>query len=318
MDSWHKRIKVEEFKKKIGLNEDLEIKDGDSGVYIIYSVSTEWCYIGETGNLKKRFKKNHLTCLRNGKHNRYKLQQIYDEFGEDDLVYIPVYKCPEFMRKDVERAYTYKLGLKSVNVDSPAKGFNWEIMNREKTMMDRIPNKYRIILKTHKEWKYKYCDMYYSDYLSTMLKSGVEVSESGFKWVDEIESSNNLKFIKRFSNEYNDFTQVSLDYIAIAILNDILGKEDDSDVLCKKRIREEFDFESDDLIYNIYKQLRKDDTFRNDIIRAAIAMISYKYKKYNCILEETELFLNDLQMKNAFDLLYVYIIYLIINGIMYY
>ncbi|MGY0372502.1 GIY-YIG nuclease family protein [Clostridium sp. JNZ J1-5] len=310
-----KRIKLNEFKKKIGLNEDLEINNGDSGVYIIYSVATDWCYVGETGDLNTRYK-YHISALRNNRHNRRKLQEIFNEFGKEDLEYVPVYKCPEFMRKHIERAYTYELGLKTVNVESADKGFTWETIDREKIMMDMIPNKYRIILKVHKQWKFRDHNIEYKDYLSNMIKNGTEIKEKGFKWLDEVESYNNLKLIERYTNNYNNFTQIALDYIAVAILNDILGREDNNDVFYKGRIKHENNFDSDDLIYNIYKKIREDNVFRNDIVKASTSLISYKNEEYSCILEITKLFENTLKIENVFDLLYVYIINLFIQEIM--
>ena len=307
MNNSHKRFKIEEFKTKIGLTTDLEIKKGDSGVYIIFSTSTDWCYIGEAGNLKTRFGQ-HITRLRAGKHTNHKLQEIYNEFSEEDLVYIPVYKCPSFMRKNIEYAYTYNFGLKSLNRGNANIKLDWRIVDTDRILMDKIPDKYRNIIKIHEKWKYKDCYIKHPEYLSMMIKNGIEIKEKGFKWIDEVENFNNIKIIEGYTRKYNDFEQMSLDYIAIAILNDILGREKNEDVFWRGELNNKNDYDSDDLIYNIYKKMRKDDIFRNDIILASTSFISYKTQKYDCQLAVAEIYESSLNIKNVFDLLYACII----------
>lgn len=310
-----KRLKVKRFKEKIGLKEDLEINDGDSGVYIIYSISTDWCYIGETNNLKTRFGQ-HCSALRCNKHNRKKLQEIYNNFGEEDLVYIPVFKCPVFMRKEVEKAYTYKLGLKTVNVEHAWNGFEWKEIEKEKIMLEAIPKKYRMILKVYKEWKYKDYWMTYNEYLDKAVKEGIEIKDKGFKWMRKSDSFDNMKIVEEYRNKYNDFLQMQLDYIAIAILNDILGQEENYDMFYRDIFNHAEDFNSDDLIYNIYKEIRKDNIFRNDIIKASIALMISKNNHYKHGLENVKYFEKKLEINNVFDLLYVYIINIIITEFM--
>lgn len=301
--------KILEFKKKVGLATDLEIKKGDSGVYIIYSTSTDWCYVGEAGNLKTRFGQ-HINRLRAGKHTNHKLQEIYNEFSEEDLVYIPVFKCPSFMRKNVEYAYTYNFGLKTLNRGNASKKLDWRIVDRERMLMDKIPDKYRNIIKIHEKWKYKDCYNKHSEYLPMLIKNGIEIIEKGFKWMDEMESYNNIKIIEgyKYNRQYIDFEQISLDYIAIAILNDILGREKDEDVFWRGELNNKTDFDSDDLIYNIYKKMRKDDIFRNDIIAASTSFMSHKRQRYDCQLAKAQMYESSLSIENVFDLLYAYII----------
>lgn len=307
--------KIRKFKERVGLQKELEIKDGDSGVYIIYSIKTEWCYVGETGNLKSRFKQ-HLSALRNNRHNRRKLQEIYNQFGEEDLVYIPINKCPDFIRKYIESAYInyiIKLGLNVVNIDSANKGFDWVKIKNEEVMLDRIPEKYRIILECHKNWKFKNYHIDLQDYLDKMLKNGMEIKEKGFKYLDEFESYNSIKTIEKYTKNYDDFTQMILDYSAIAIFNDILGRENNYDVFEKSRLLYENDFKSEDLIYNIYKKIRENNIFRADIIKATTSWVFYEKVNYDCKLMLIEKSYGcQLKIENIFDLLYVYIIELFI------
>lgn len=308
-------FQIKDFKKKIGLTTDLEINKGDSGVYIIYSVSTEWCYIGETGNLKTRFGQ-HISRLRTGNHGNYKLQEVFNKFSESDLIYIPVYKCPSFMRKNIEYAYTNNFGLKSLNGKNARIKLEWEAINRENVLMDKIPNKYKAILKIHEKWKYSHCYISHSEYLCKMLKNGMEIREKGFKWIEELESFNNIEIINNYTSSYDEFGQISLDYVAISILNDILGREKNEDVFRRGGLNNANDFDSDDLLYNIYKEIRRDNVFRNDIIKATMSYRFNKIEEYKSELDiATQLFSNSLKIKNIFDVLYAYIIFLFINEI---
>ncbi len=69
-----------------------------SGIYKIQSViSPERCYVGSAVHIRNRWT-NHLKGLRNNKHGNGRLQNHYNKYGKDDLVFIILEPCfPEFL-----------------------------------------------------------------------------------------------------------------------------------------------------------------------------------------------------------------------------
>ncbi|NFA60854.1 GIY-YIG nuclease family protein [Clostridium sporogenes] len=307
--------KLGKIKSKINVDESIDIEN-DGGIYMLYSINGERMYIGETANFIKRYK-SHISALRNKRHHNELLQFIYNKYGEEDLLYIPICKCPDFMRIYIERAYINKFELEAMN-DNRYTCRTIDVDNSGYLILNTIDIKYRIIIESHRKWKYSEYNFTYEDYFKKMINEGMKIKKSGFKWIDEFESIKNLNMILDHIKEYYDFQQLTLDYVAIAIFNDILGKESDRNVFYKYRIKNEKDFESDDLIYNIYKEIRKNDKFRSDIINASIILgMDYNpHKQKKCQLDYIESIIYDLKAENVFDLLYIYIIYLIITATM--
>jgi group I intron endonuclease len=62
------------------------------GVYMIYSITTERAYIGQSVNIKNRLR-DHKSVLKKGKHTNTHLQHIYNKYGLDTLVFIPLEAC---------------------------------------------------------------------------------------------------------------------------------------------------------------------------------------------------------------------------------
>ncbi|KEH88985.1 hypothetical protein Z967_12055 [Clostridium novyi A str. 4540] len=307
-------LKLREIKNEIDIDESISIEN-DGGVYMIYSVNTDECYIGEAANFKKRFAK-HISALKHNSHHNNLLQCIYNKYGQEDLLYIPICKCPDFMRTYIERAYIHKFELKAMN-DNRFTCNTIDIDNSGYLILNTIDIKYRNIIETHRKWKFKDYNIKYEEYFKKMLNEGMKIKECGFKWIDELESDKNFNIILDHIKEYYDFQQLALDYVAIAIFNDILGKENDKNVFYEDRIGNAKDFESDDLIYNIYKELRKNNEFRNDIIIATLALgiKCNSNKQEKCHLDYIKDIIYELKTDNVFDLLYAYIIYIVIEAI---
>jgi group I intron endonuclease len=65
------------------------------GIYKIQSIShPERCYIGSSNNIKRR-KTEHLYRLGKNKHDSLKLQNHYNKYGKDDLVFSVLIECPK-------------------------------------------------------------------------------------------------------------------------------------------------------------------------------------------------------------------------------
>ena len=82
-----KRRKLEKWKKIKDLVK-FEITNENhttlSGIYVIYCESNNGIYIGSTVNFYQR-KLQHLHGLRNQSHHSYKLQNAFNDFGEESL-----------------------------------------------------------------------------------------------------------------------------------------------------------------------------------------------------------------------------------------
>ncbi len=62
------------------------------GIYLIYSVSNNKVYVGQTKNFNRR-KKQHFQELKVFKHRNSFLQNIYNKYGKDGLIFIPFLEC---------------------------------------------------------------------------------------------------------------------------------------------------------------------------------------------------------------------------------
>lgn len=63
-----------------------------SGIYKITSKSQGKCYIGSSIHIRKRWA-SHRCCLKNNNHNNQYLQNIYNKYGMDDLIFEVVMTC---------------------------------------------------------------------------------------------------------------------------------------------------------------------------------------------------------------------------------
>ncbi|WP_160678718.1 hypothetical protein [Clostridium sp. C8-1-8] len=313
MNQFIKNKIVQDFKKKHGFTNNID--KNESGVYLIYSCSTDFCYVGETKNpFKERYPK-HKYHLRLGNHSNIKLQEIYNEYGEDDLEFIPIYICAEFMNKYTESAYIENYGLKTINNRGSITRFEWQRINeKERIMLNGIPDMYRIIIEEHKKWKCigkeKILIVKFEEYLNNAMKFGMEIkSKEEFRWIEECESKEIFDFLNEYNHEYDNFIKMPLDYIGLSILNDILGKEKRKNIFDRNKLRHERDIESDDLIYNIYKRIRTENNFLAHYVNA---YLGYSNNQESGVLK-VKIFSNRLTC--IMDVVYYYVLILIMEAV---
>ena len=63
------------------------IKESDSGIYMIMSLGTQRAYIGQSKNVKRRWTE-HKKTLKSNKHKNLHLQRIYNKYGQNDLRFV--------------------------------------------------------------------------------------------------------------------------------------------------------------------------------------------------------------------------------------
>ena len=79
----------------------------DSGIYVIISKSTKRFYIGSSQNVRKR-RNSHRVDLRKQRHTNKHLQNIFNKYGEDELIFYILERC--LIKQLVEReGYFLKL-----------------------------------------------------------------------------------------------------------------------------------------------------------------------------------------------------------------
>lgn len=76
-----------------------------SGVYRIINTVNEKCYIGSSGDIKRRWR-DHKTRLRRGKHCNQHLQRAWNKYGEENFKFEIIEAIPtEKHRIDAEQFY---------------------------------------------------------------------------------------------------------------------------------------------------------------------------------------------------------------------
>jgi group I intron endonuclease len=73
------------YEKNININ-------STSGIYLMYCLNNEKIYVGQTKNFNKR-KNQHFRLLQKNKHYNIYLQNCYNKYGKDCLIYIPYLEC---------------------------------------------------------------------------------------------------------------------------------------------------------------------------------------------------------------------------------
>lgn len=74
------------------------------GIYSIYSKSQNKYYIGKSIDIHKRFLK-HKSDLRLNQHHSKYLQNVYNKYGEDDLVFQVIQECSYEESGELEKYY---------------------------------------------------------------------------------------------------------------------------------------------------------------------------------------------------------------------
>lgn len=77
------------------LNKNCTLKSrGKSGIYCIYSDVGGKCYFGSASNLRGRYS-SHINELRRGIHKNGRLQNHYNKYGKESLIFEIVAYCPK-------------------------------------------------------------------------------------------------------------------------------------------------------------------------------------------------------------------------------
>lgn len=101
------------------------IKSINSGIYKIENLKTNKVYIGQAGNLKKRYC-DHISALRRNKHDNSYLQKAWNKYDESDFKFSILEECPKDLLAIKEqywmdqtkcyiRQYGYNLNPSSTN-----------------------------------------------------------------------------------------------------------------------------------------------------------------------------------------------------------
>ena len=100
-----------------------------TGIYKIYSISQNKYYIGKSKNIEARFLK-HLSDLKLNRHHSQYLQNVYNKYGINDLVFEVIQECSYADSSELEKYYieyynSYKDGFNSTT------GGEWGAPNRK-------------------------------------------------------------------------------------------------------------------------------------------------------------------------------------------
>lgn len=75
-----------------------------TGIYKIFCLVTNKCYIGQSSQIKKRIT-THKRELRMNKHHSKKLQQAYNKYGAENFTYEILELCPKTKLDEREKFY---------------------------------------------------------------------------------------------------------------------------------------------------------------------------------------------------------------------
>lgn len=89
----------------------------NSGIYLIKNLANEKVYVGQAVNIHKRWK-SHQTMLKNNTHHAYKLQHDWNQYGEDNFVFMILELCAETLLNERERHYIDLLKAKQNGYNS--------------------------------------------------------------------------------------------------------------------------------------------------------------------------------------------------------
>ena len=92
-----------------------------AGVYTITNIINGRKYVGETSNFTNR-KRNHLSNLRNNKHNNYQLQDDFNVFGESAFYFDFIQEVSGTKRDRLDAEFALESSLKNTyNIDGRGK-----------------------------------------------------------------------------------------------------------------------------------------------------------------------------------------------------
>lgn len=90
----------------LNINEELEFTRC-SGIYKCTCLEDEWEYIGQAKDLLRR-KGQHLSELRHNRHCNKHLQNTYNKYGEDSIIWSVIEYCPVEELDEAEKYYIAK------------------------------------------------------------------------------------------------------------------------------------------------------------------------------------------------------------------
>lgn len=79
----------------------------NSGIYKIHNVKTNKVYIGQAGNLNKRYSE-HTTTLRRNVHDNKYLQNAWNKYNEDNFTFYVLEECSQDVLAEREQYYMDK------------------------------------------------------------------------------------------------------------------------------------------------------------------------------------------------------------------
>lgn len=74
------------------------------GVYMIYNIITQQCYIGSSKNMRDR-KYSHFYCLKRQDYKGLHIQNSFNKYGEESFVFIPLLFCSPDERLEKEQYF---------------------------------------------------------------------------------------------------------------------------------------------------------------------------------------------------------------------
>jgi len=95
--------------------------ENKSGIYTIISKITGQIYVGQTNNFKSRWY-NHERELRKNIHYNYRLQEIYNTYGPEDLVFSVLEYCDPVKLNNREQFYIDNLNPEINMTDKAVSG----------------------------------------------------------------------------------------------------------------------------------------------------------------------------------------------------
>lgn len=144
----------------------------ESGIYLIKCRATRKVYIGQSKNIKKRFK-HHLYQLKSGRHGNVHLKRCYNKYGKDNLSFKIIETCEVSNLNEREIFYinfydstnakkgfnilkdpVYSKALLS-HFSIPKVKKNHSMMMRNRWKNPDIRNKYLISMEYRKDLEYR-------------------------------------------------------------------------------------------------------------------------------------------------------------------
>jgi group I intron endonuclease len=116
----------------------------ERGIYKITNLTTGVVYIGSTTKFKRRFNE-HIKALSNQKHHNYKLQNLWDKYGEKDFAFEVIEYIEDVdMLPQKEQYYVdeYRKLNKCINISEPEEEF---IRRKSTKILNKVKLKYKLV-----------------------------------------------------------------------------------------------------------------------------------------------------------------------------